>query len=211
MGVWEHCPQKILKFNSAICSFFPRFQDRDSSSIRCFSFIFLLHITHSSKVNCTLDKVNCTLCVRKHTILGPGLSNYVSKHDFCKNALSDFNETWVVSLCYGLLLRNVQFPHNVPGSFRTDFWAYSPSLSCLALQVWAIGLYGKSVKIVRDPFTIIIWPENFRHRIKSAGGGRFCAGVCTKPTHMRIIIIIIVSRYSNIRQIAPPAIHTDIR
>jgi len=31
----------------------------------------LLHTTHSSKVNCTLDKVNCTLCVRKHTILGP--------------------------------------------------------------------------------------------------------------------------------------------
>ena len=31
----------------------------------------LLHTTHSSKVNCTLNKVNCTLCVRKHTILGP--------------------------------------------------------------------------------------------------------------------------------------------
>ena len=54
-----------------ICSFFPRFQDRYSISVRNLHCILLLHMTHSSKVNCTLDKVNCTLCVRKHTILGP--------------------------------------------------------------------------------------------------------------------------------------------
>jgi len=58
-----------------ICSFFPRFQERDSISVRNLHCILLLHITHSSKVNCTLDKVNCTFCVRKHTILGPG-KNY---------------------------------------------------------------------------------------------------------------------------------------
>ena len=52
--------EKFWNLTVQICSFFPRFQD-----------ILLLHITHSSKVNCTLDKVNCTLCVRKHTILGP--------------------------------------------------------------------------------------------------------------------------------------------
>ena len=34
------------------------------------------HITHSSKVNCTLDKVNRTLCVRKHTILGHALVTF---------------------------------------------------------------------------------------------------------------------------------------
>ena len=45
--------------------FFPRFQHRDSISVSNLHCILLLHITHSSKVNCTLDKVNCTLCVRK--------------------------------------------------------------------------------------------------------------------------------------------------
>ena len=54
-------PRKFWNLTVQICLFFPRFQ-----------VILLLHITHSSKVNCTLDKVNCTLCVRKHTILGPG-------------------------------------------------------------------------------------------------------------------------------------------
>jgi len=44
-------------------------------SFRNFHCILLLHITHSSKVNCTLDKVNCTLYVRKHTILGPAASD----------------------------------------------------------------------------------------------------------------------------------------
>ena len=81
-----------------ICSFFPRFQDRDSFYIRCFFIhllpisvliisvrnlhcILLLQITHSSKVNCTLDKVNwCTLCVRKHTILGPAGVGVVQGH-----------------------------------------------------------------------------------------------------------------------------------
>ena len=59
-------PIKFLKFNSANL------------------FIFKLHglkyikmSTHSSKVNCTLDKVNCTLCVRKHTILGPAIQRGV--------------------------------------------------------------------------------------------------------------------------------------
>jgi len=59
-----------------ICSFFPRFQDRDSISVRDLHCILLLYITHSSKVNCTLDKVNWTLSVRKHTILGPGFTIY---------------------------------------------------------------------------------------------------------------------------------------
>ena len=40
-------------------------------SVKNLHCILLLHITHFSKVNCTLDKVNCTFCVRKHTILGP--------------------------------------------------------------------------------------------------------------------------------------------
>ena len=50
--VWESggiAPRKFWNLTVQICSFFPRFQD-----------ILLLHITHSSKVN-------CTLCVRKHT------------------------------------------------------------------------------------------------------------------------------------------------
>ena len=47
-----------------ICSFFPRFQDRDSISVRDLHCILLLYITHSSKVNCTLDKV--TFCQKTH-------------------------------------------------------------------------------------------------------------------------------------------------
>jgi len=46
----------------------------NEDTVRNLHCILLLHITHSSKVNCTVDKVNCTLCVRKHTILGPGLN-----------------------------------------------------------------------------------------------------------------------------------------
>ena len=44
MGVQEHCSQKILKFNSA--SLFIFFHDfkTDSSSIRCFSFIYCLYL-----------------------------------------------------------------------------------------------------------------------------------------------------------------------
>ena len=42
-------PRKILNFNSAnLFIFFPRFQDRDSSSIRCFSFIYCLYLFLSS-------------------------------------------------------------------------------------------------------------------------------------------------------------------
>jgi len=36
----------------------------NEDTVRNLHCILLLHITHSSKVN-------CTLCVRKHTILGP--------------------------------------------------------------------------------------------------------------------------------------------
>ena len=53
-------PRKFWNLTVQICSFFSTISRH-----------LLLHITHSSKVNCTLDKVNCTLCVRKHTILGP--------------------------------------------------------------------------------------------------------------------------------------------
>ena len=37
-------PVKILKFNIANMFIFPRFQDIDSSSIRCFSFIYCLYL-----------------------------------------------------------------------------------------------------------------------------------------------------------------------
>jgi len=47
----------------------------NEDTVRNLHCISLLHITHSSKVNCTLDKVNCTLCVRKHTILGPAATS----------------------------------------------------------------------------------------------------------------------------------------
>jgi len=40
VGSGEGCPQKNLKFNSANLFIFPRFQDGDNSSIRCFSFIY---------------------------------------------------------------------------------------------------------------------------------------------------------------------------
>jgi len=93
------------------------FWNKDSSSIRCFSFavrnlhcILLLHIAHSSKVNCTLDKVNCTLCVRKHNfrpwpaLLIPVLvaRNRTSTHHF--NDLAPMRETikkitsWLLSI-----------------------------------------------------------------------------------------------------------------
>jgi len=44
MGVWGHCLRKFWNLTVQICSFFPRFQDRDSSPIRCFSFIYCLHL-----------------------------------------------------------------------------------------------------------------------------------------------------------------------
>ena len=53
-------------------------------SVRNLHCILLLHITHSSTVNCTLDKVNCTLCVRKHTILSPVW------HEQCKTSIDVF-------------------------------------------------------------------------------------------------------------------------
>ena len=118
MGVWGHCPHKILKFNSTdLFIFFPRFQDKDTSYIRCFSFsvrnlhcILLLHIAHSSKVNCTLDKVNCTLCVITHNfrpwpallILVLVARNRTSTHHF--NDLAPMRETikkitsWLLSI-----------------------------------------------------------------------------------------------------------------
>ena len=90
-GGLGHCTQKILKFNSAnLFIFFHDFKTEIAlPSVVFHSFTayicsyhlrqksplhLLLHITHSSKVNCTLDKDNCTLCVRKHTILGPAIS-----------------------------------------------------------------------------------------------------------------------------------------
>ena len=78
---------KILKFNSANLFIFSTISRQRQLfhplffihllhvsvliiSVRNLHYIFLLHIAHSSKVNYTLDKVNCTLCVRKHAILG---------------------------------------------------------------------------------------------------------------------------------------------
>ena len=43
-GGLGHCPRKFLNLTVQICSFFPRFQARDSSSIRCFSFIYCLYL-----------------------------------------------------------------------------------------------------------------------------------------------------------------------
>ena len=57
-------PRKFRNLTVQICSFFKRFQDRDSSSIRCFSFIYCLYlfiIDHSvvfRKVNIVLVKQN---------------------------------------------------------------------------------------------------------------------------------------------------------
>ena len=48
VGSGEGCPQKNLKFNSANLFIFPRFQDGDNSSIRCFSFIYCLYLFLSS-------------------------------------------------------------------------------------------------------------------------------------------------------------------
>jgi len=59
LGSGGIAPRKFPKFNSTNLFIFPRFQDRDSISVRNLHCILLLHITHSSKVN-------CTLCVRKH-------------------------------------------------------------------------------------------------------------------------------------------------
>ena len=48
----------------------------------------------------------------------------------------------------------------------------------------------------------ILWPQNFRHRIKIAGGGRFGTRVATDvATHTQIAL-----RYSSSRQIAPPVV-----
>ena len=44
----------------------------NEDTVRNLHCILLLHTTHSSKVN-------CTLCVRKHTILGPALKHPVEK------------------------------------------------------------------------------------------------------------------------------------
>jgi len=65
-------------------------------SVRNLHCILLLHITHSSKVNCTLDKVNCTLCIRKHTILGPDMSkDLMRKPSF--TSYSEFDKGWKLS------------------------------------------------------------------------------------------------------------------
>jgi len=72
----------------------------------------LLHITHSSKVNCTLDKVNCTLCVRKHTILGPDLELWCllisfQRTHYCTPKIQDsgdppsWKSTWCHFFCRG--------------------------------------------------------------------------------------------------------------
>ena len=68
-GVWGHCPQKNLKFNSANLLIF-----------KLQGLKYLKMSTHSTKVNCTLDKVNCTLCVSKHTTLGPAI---LSVNEWC--------------------------------------------------------------------------------------------------------------------------------
>ena len=41
-------PRNFLNLTVQICSFFPRFQDRDSSPIFCFSFIYCLYLFLSS-------------------------------------------------------------------------------------------------------------------------------------------------------------------
>ena len=43
-GSGSIAPRKFWNWTVQICSFFPRFQDRDSSSIRCFSFIYCLYL-----------------------------------------------------------------------------------------------------------------------------------------------------------------------
>ena len=55
--------------------------------------------THSTNVNCTLDKVNCTLCVRKHTILGPEVSYQTNITKLSFNLNAQCHEDYFPSFC----------------------------------------------------------------------------------------------------------------
>ena len=60
---------------------------------------YLKMSTHSTNVNCTLDKVNCTLCVRKHTILGPEVSYQTNITKLSFNLNAQCHEDYFPSFC----------------------------------------------------------------------------------------------------------------
>ena len=109
-------PRKFRNLTVQICLFFPRFQDRDSISVRNLHCILLLHITHSSKVNCTLVKVNCTLCVRKHTILGPHVRTWSStcEHETPRAHVDTVDvRTWSFTFAREVLVSRSHVEHHV--------------------------------------------------------------------------------------------------
>jgi len=65
-------------------------------SVRNLHCILLLHLTHFSKVNCTLDKVNCTFCVRKHNFRPCSISAlcYRQSSAKCRRRLCSFQFSW---------------------------------------------------------------------------------------------------------------------
>jgi len=103
VGVWGHCPQKILKFNRANLFIFPRFQDRDrlialpSVVFHSFTAYYMFIIDHTvvfRKVN-TVKQNNvyhCVLFYCKDTFtMGP--------QEYCANSLSSPSEI-SIAFCY---------------------------------------------------------------------------------------------------------------
>ena len=89
-------PRKFWNLTVQICSFFPRFQGRDSSSIRCFSFIYcyLVIIDHLvfRKVNTVKQNSESWLKCQSFRVILSQRHLYYGTQGYCANSLSTPSE-----------------------------------------------------------------------------------------------------------------------